>query len=163
MLREMAKSKIHRATVTEANLNYEGSITVDSALLATADIYPGERVQVVNIANGARFETYAIEGEAGSGIVCVNGAAARLTQPGDLVIDLLGRGIGIIAVLNDFAPQENHLLALGVVERPKGVAHAPAAHHLFGQSGGHLDVVGRAGADAVEDDFLGHAAAVRHR
>jgi aspartate 1-decarboxylase len=86
MLREMAKSKIHRATVTEANLNYEGSITIDSALLATADIFPGEKVQVVNIANGARFETYAIEGEAGSGIVCVNGAAARLTQPGDLVI-----------------------------------------------------------------------------
>lgn len=86
MLREMAKSKIHRATVTEANLNYEGSITVDSSLMATADILPGEKVQVVNIANGARFETYAIEGEAGSGIVCVNGAAARLTQPGDLVI-----------------------------------------------------------------------------
>lgn len=86
MLREMAKSKIHRATVTEANLNYEGSITVDSALLAVSDILPGEKVQVVNIANGARFETYAIEGEAGSGIVCVNGAAARLTQPGDLVI-----------------------------------------------------------------------------
>lgn len=86
MLREMAKSKIHRATVTEANLNYEGSITVDSSLMATADILPGEKVQVVNIANGARFETYAIEGQAGSGIVCVNGAAARLTQPGDLVI-----------------------------------------------------------------------------
>lgn len=86
MLREMAKSKLHRATVTEANLNYEGSITVDSHLMAVADILPGEKVQVVNIANGARFETYAIEGEAGSGIVCVNGAAARLTQPGDLVI-----------------------------------------------------------------------------
>lgn len=86
MLREMAKSKIHRATVTEANLNYEGSITVDSSLMAIADILPGEKVQVVNIANGARFETYAIEGEADSGIVCVNGAAARLTQPGDLVI-----------------------------------------------------------------------------
>jgi len=86
MLREMAKSKIHRATVTEANLNYEGSITIDSALMATSDILPGEKVQVVNIANGARFETYAIEGAAHSGIVCVNGAAARLTQPGDLVI-----------------------------------------------------------------------------
>jgi len=86
MLREMAKSKIHRATVTEANLNYEGSITVDADLLASADILPGEKVQVVNIANGARFETYAIEGEAGSGIVCVNGAAARLTHAGDLLI-----------------------------------------------------------------------------
>ncbi|MCB9497529.1 MAG: aspartate 1-decarboxylase [Fibrobacteria bacterium] len=109
MLREMAKSKIHRATVTEANLNYEGSITVDADLLATADILPGEKVQVVNIANGARFETYAIEGEAGSGIVCVNGAAARLTQPGDLVIiitychmeDAQARGHRIRVILVD--------------------------------------------------------------
>jgi aspartate 1-decarboxylase len=109
MLREMAKSKIHRATVTEANLNYEGSITVDSSLMATADILPGEKVQVVNIANGARFETYAIEGEAGSGIVCVNGAAARLTQPGDLVIiitychvdDSVARGHKLRVVLVD--------------------------------------------------------------
>ena len=85
-LREMAKSKIHRATVTEANLHYEGSITIDAALMKEADILPGERVQVVDIANGARFETYAIEGKAGSGVVCVNGAAARLVQAGDLVI-----------------------------------------------------------------------------
>jgi aspartate 1-decarboxylase len=85
-LRHMAKSKIHRATVTEANLNYEGSITIDRALMDHSDILPGERVQVVNIANGARFETYAIPGDAGTGVICVNGAAARLTQPGDLVI-----------------------------------------------------------------------------
>ena len=86
LLREMAKSKIHRATITEANLHYEGSITIDAALMKDADILPGERVQVVDIANGARFETYAIEGPANSGVVCVNGAAARLVQPGDLVI-----------------------------------------------------------------------------
>ncbi len=86
MLREMAKSKIHRATITEANLHYEGSITIDAELMRQADILPGERVQVVDIANGARFETYAIEGPAGSGVVCVNGAAARLVQAGDLVI-----------------------------------------------------------------------------
>lgn len=86
MLREMAKSKIHRATVTQAELHYEGSITVDSTLLEAADILPGEKVQVVNIANGARFETYTIAGGAGSGTICVNGAAARLVQPGDLVI-----------------------------------------------------------------------------
>lgn len=86
LVREMAKSKIHRATVTQAELHYEGSITVDAALLAAADILPGEKVQVVNIANGARFETYTIAGLSGSGVICVNGAAARLVQPGDLVI-----------------------------------------------------------------------------
>lgn len=86
MLREMAKSKIHRATVTQAELHYEGSITVDGSLLQAADILPGEKIQVVNIANGSRFETYTIAGPAGSGVICVNGAAARLVQPGDLVI-----------------------------------------------------------------------------
>lgn len=86
MLREMAKSKIHRATVTQAELHYEGSITVDASLLVAADILPGEKIQVVNIANGSRFETYTIAGPAGSGVICVNGAAARLVQPGDLVI-----------------------------------------------------------------------------
>ncbi|MBK8804880.1 MAG: aspartate 1-decarboxylase [Fibrobacteres bacterium] len=86
MLREMAKSKIHRATVTQAELHYEGSITVDSSLLQAADVLPGEKIQVVNIANGSRFETYTIAGPAGSGVICVNGAAARLVQPGDLVI-----------------------------------------------------------------------------
>lgn len=86
LLREMGKSKIHRATVTQAELHYEGSITVDSALLEAADILPGEKVQVVDISNGARFETYTIAAAPGSGVVCVNGAAARLVQPGDLVI-----------------------------------------------------------------------------
>ncbi|MBS3872341.1 MAG: aspartate 1-decarboxylase [Firmicutes bacterium] len=85
-MREMMKSKIHRATVTDANLNYEGSITVDSNLLDLADILPYEKVQVVNVNSGARFETYAIVGERGSGTICLNGAAARLVQPGDLVI-----------------------------------------------------------------------------
>ncbi|MCG0278316.1 MAG: aspartate 1-decarboxylase [Thermanaeromonas sp.] len=86
MWRVMMKSKIHRATVTEANLNYVGSITIDSELLDAADILPHEQVQVVNINNGARFETYVIPGERGSGVICVNGAAARLVQPGDIVI-----------------------------------------------------------------------------
>lgn len=86
--RTMLKSKIHRATVTDANLNYVGSITVDSDLLGAADIRPYEHVHVVNINNGARFETYAIEGAPGSGVICLNGAAARLAQPGDLVIVL---------------------------------------------------------------------------
>jgi aspartate 1-decarboxylase len=82
----MCKSKIHRATITDANLDYEGSITIDRTLLQAADILPHEMVQVVNIANGARFETYAIEGKACSGMITLNGAAARLGAPGDKVI-----------------------------------------------------------------------------
>jgi len=86
MLREVLKSKIHRATVTDANLNYNGSITIDPVLLRLADIREFEKVHVVNINNGARFETYAIVGKPGSGEVCVNGAAARLVHVGDIVI-----------------------------------------------------------------------------
>jgi len=86
MFLTLCKSKLHRATVTRAELHYEGSITVAADLLAAADILPFERVQVVDIANGARFDTYAIAGPAGSGTVCVNGAAARLVQVGDPVI-----------------------------------------------------------------------------
>ena len=86
MLLNMMKSKIHRATVTDANLNYVGSITIDKSLMEASGIIPGEKVQVVNNNNGARLETYAIEGERDSGIVCLNGAAARLVQPGDIVI-----------------------------------------------------------------------------
>ncbi len=86
MLVNMFKGKIHRGTVTEANLNYVGSVTIDKNLLDAAGILPGERVQIVNNNNGARLETYTIEGEAGSGVICLNGAAARLVQPGDKVI-----------------------------------------------------------------------------
>lgn len=86
MFRFLMKSKIHRATVTDANLNYKGSITLDRDLMDAADLMAHERVQVVNNNNGARFETYVIEGKRGSGIVCLNGAAARLVHPGDVVI-----------------------------------------------------------------------------
>lgn len=86
MYLNMFKSKIHRATVTEANLNYMGSITIDEALLEAANLLPNERVQVVNNNNGARFETYVIKGPRDSGVICLNGAAARLAQPGDIVI-----------------------------------------------------------------------------
>ena len=86
MLRYMCKSKIHRATVTEANLKYQGSITIDSRLLKVADILPYERVQVVNLHNGTRFETCVIEGRAGSGRICLNGPAARWGEVGDEVI-----------------------------------------------------------------------------
>lgn len=86
MLIELLKSKIHRVTVTEANLSYVGSITIDQNLIDAANILPGEKVQIVNNNNGARLETYVIAGERGSGVVCLNGAAARLVQPGDVVI-----------------------------------------------------------------------------
>ncbi|WP_419879063.1 aspartate 1-decarboxylase [Brevibacillus centrosporus] len=86
MFRTMMKAKIHRATVTEANLNYVGSITIDKNLLDALDILPNEKVQIVNNNNGARLETYVIEGAPGSGVICLNGAAARLVQEGDIVI-----------------------------------------------------------------------------
>lgn len=83
---EVLKSKIHRARVTQAELNYVGSITIDEALIEAANIIPNEKVQIVNNNNGARFETYVIKGERGSGVICLNGAAARLAQVGDIVI-----------------------------------------------------------------------------
>ena len=86
MQRTMCKGKIHRATVTQANLNYVGSITIDQNLLDAADIYPYEQVQVVNVNNGARLETYTIAGARGSGVICLNGAAARHAAEGDIVI-----------------------------------------------------------------------------
>ena len=86
MGREMCKSKIHRATVTEADLNYEGSITIDEDLMKAADLLEYEKVQVLNIDTGARFETYVIKGEPGSGTICLNGAAARLVLIGYKVI-----------------------------------------------------------------------------
>lgn len=85
-MRAMLKSKIHRARVTDANIDYEGSITIDKTLMEAADILPYERVEVLNINNGARFDTYAIEGKTGE--ICVNGAAARLAVKGDIVIIL---------------------------------------------------------------------------
>ncbi len=86
MLRKMMKAKIHRATVTEADLNYVGSVTIDEEILERVDILPGEQVQIVNNNNGARLETYVIPGPRGSRTICLNGAAARLVQPGDIVI-----------------------------------------------------------------------------
>jgi len=87
-MRTMLRAKIHRATVTEANVDYEGSITLDADLMHAAGILPFEQVHVLDIDNGTRLQTYAIEGERGSGIVCLNGAAARLIEEGDLVIVL---------------------------------------------------------------------------
>ena len=95
MMRTMLKSKIHRATVTQADLHYVGSVTIDEDLLDAADLLPGEQVAIVDVTNGARLETYAIPGARGSGVIGINGAAAHLVHPGDLVI------IISYAVLND--------------------------------------------------------------
>jgi aspartate 1-decarboxylase len=86
MRRSLFKSKLHRATVTHADLSYEGSVTIDETLMQAADILPYERVHIWNASNGSRLETYALPGRAGSGVVCVNGAAARHAHPGDVVI-----------------------------------------------------------------------------
>ena len=86
MQRTLLKSKIHRASITDANLNYEGSLTIDSDLMEAADILPYEQIKVYNINNGARFDTYAIAGPSGKGDICLNGAAARMGAPGDLII-----------------------------------------------------------------------------
>ncbi|PWB97925.1 aspartate 1-decarboxylase [Salinibacterium hongtaonis] len=86
MLLTMLKSKVHRATVTQANLHYVGSVTVDSLLLEASGILPGEQVSIVDVTNGARLETYTIAGEPGSGVISINGAAAHLVHPGDIVI-----------------------------------------------------------------------------
>ncbi len=86
MRRTLLKSKIHRATVTEANLDYEGSVTIDLALMDAADIVDHEQIQIYDVTNGSRLTTYAIPGPAGSGVICINGAAAHLVKAGDLVI-----------------------------------------------------------------------------
>lgn len=103
MWRTMFKSKIHRARVTDADLNYVGSITIDEELMEKANILPNEKVQVVNNNNGARLETYAIKGERGKGDICLNGAAARLVQPGDIVI-IITYALVAENELEDFEP-----------------------------------------------------------
>lgn len=103
MFLQMFKSKIHCATVTEANLNYVGSITIDEALMEASNILEGERVQVVNNNNGARLETYVIKGKRGSGIICLNGAAARMVQVGDIVI-IIAYGFMSVEEAKEFKP-----------------------------------------------------------
>ena len=118
MLRTMMKSKIHRATVTQADLHYVGSVTIDEDLLDAADLLPGELVHIVDITNGARLETYTIAGERGSGVIGINGAAARLVQPGDLVI-LIAYGQMDDAEARAFSPHvvfvdaDNRVVATG--------------------------------------------------
>src|SRR5262245_14553710 len=103
MLRTMLKSKIHRATVTQADLHYVGSVTLDADLMEAADLLAGEQVTIVDVTNGARLETYVIEGERGSGVIGINGAAAHLVHPGDIVI----------------------MIAYGVMDAAEAAAHRP--------------------------------------
>lgn len=127
MQRTMCRAKIHMATVTEANLYYMGSITVDADLMQAADLLPYERVQVVNTANGERLETYVIAGEPGSGTIALNGAAARLVQPGDRVI-IMVYGIYDDAELAAFEPkvlfvdEKNRLREVRKAEPPLTIA-----------------------------------------
>ncbi|SDY11705.1 L-aspartate 1-decarboxylase [Micromonospora pattaloongensis] len=108
MFRTMLKSKIHRATVTQANLHYVGSVTIDQDLLDAADLLPGEQVAIVDVTNGARLETYVIPGQRGSGVIGINGAAAHLVQPGDLVI-LISYGQMDDAEARSYEPRVVHV------------------------------------------------------
>jgi len=122
MLRTMMKSKIHRATVTQADLHYVGSVTVDEDLLDAADLLPGELVHIVDVTNGARLETYTIKGERGSGVIGINGAAARLVQPGDIVI-LIGYAQMETAEARELQPS---VVFVDAHNRVLGTGHDPA-------------------------------------
>jgi aspartate 1-decarboxylase len=122
VLRTMMKSKIHRATVTQADLHYVGSVTVDEDLLDAADLLPGELVHIVDITNGARLETYTIAGERGSGVIGINGAAARLVHPGDLVI-LIGYGQMETVEAKEFQP---HVVFVDADNKIRGLGVDPA-------------------------------------
>ncbi|MFC5286808.1 aspartate 1-decarboxylase [Actinokineospora guangxiensis] len=130
MFRTMLKSKIHRATVTQADLHYVGSVTVDPVLLEAADLLPGEQVAIVDVTNGARLETYVIEGERGSGVIGINGAAAHLVHPGDIVI-LIAYGLMDSAEAAAHQPRvvfvdaDNRVVDLGA-----DAAHVPDGHGL---------------------------------
>ena len=121
MFRTLMKSKLHRGTITAANLHYVGSITIDADLMDAADLLPNEKVQVVDIDNGARLETYVIAGERGSGDLCLNGAAARLVQPGDKII-VISYGTYTDAEAQQHEPT---VLLLDDRNRPQTIAERP--------------------------------------
>lgn len=130
MMRTMMTGKIHRATVTEANLHYVGSVTVDADLLDAAGILEGEQVAIVDVTNGARLETYTIAGERGSGVMGINGAAAHRVQPGDVVI-LIAYGLLNEAELAEYAPRVVFVDAgNAIVELGSDAAHVPDGYGL---------------------------------
>ncbi len=122
MFRTLMKSKLHRGTITAANLHYVGSITIDADLMDAANLLPNEKVQVVDIDNGARLETYVIPGERGSGDLCLNGAAARLVQPGDKII-VISYGVYTDAEARQHQPV---VLVLDETNRAAPISHEPA-------------------------------------
>ena len=124
MMRTMLKSKIHRATVTQADLHYVGSITIDAHLMEHADILPGQQVDVVDVTNGARLTTYAIPGAPGSGQICINGAAAHLVHPGDMVI-LISYGLMDETEAKSYLPTVVHVDADNRIVELGGDPSAP--------------------------------------
>lgn len=148
MFRTMLKSKIHRATVTQCDLHYVGSVTVDEDLMAAADLLAGERVAIVDVTNGARLETYVIPGARASGVVGINGAAAHLVAPGDLVI-LISYGTMEDAEARRYQPRVVFVDADNrIVEQGSDPAHAPAGSGLLSGS----SVPGAAGGAAADQE-----------
>lgn len=135
MLRTMMKSKIHRATVTQADLHYVGSVTVDRDLMEAADLMEGEQVAIVDVTNGARLETYVIAGERGSGVLGINGAAAHLVHPGDLVI-LISYAQLDDAECREYRPRVVFVDAANrILDEGADPAHAPAGSGLLSGAG----------------------------
>lgn len=152
MLRTMLKSKIHRATVTQADLHYVGSLTIDEDLMDAADLLPGEQVAVVDVTNGARLQTYVIAGERGSGMIGINGAAAHLVQPGDLVI-VISYGLMDSAEAAGYQPKvlfvDEHNR---IVHRGTDPAFAPPESDL--ESGAETELPAAETVDAARLDAL---------
>jgi aspartate 1-decarboxylase len=148
----MLKSKIHRATVTQADLDYVGSVTVDEDLMQAADLLPGEQVAIVDVTNGARLETYVIPGERGSGVLGINGAAAHLVHPGDLVILI---SYGVMDEIESIAYRPRIVFVDAdnkVLDRGDDPAHAPAGSGLL--SGATIAEVHAETSDAARLDAL---------
>jgi aspartate 1-decarboxylase len=157
MFRTMLKSKIHRATVTQADLHYVGSVTIDAELMDAADLLEGEQVTIVDVTNGARLETYVITGESGSGVIGINGAAAHLVHPGDLVI-LIAYGVMDELEARSFRPrvifvdEDNR-----IVERGQDPGRAPAGSGLASTAASVTSAINDASAetdDAARLDAL---------
>jgi aspartate 1-decarboxylase len=140
MFRAMMKSKIHRATVTHADLHYVGSLTVDADLLDAADLLPGEQVDVVDVTNGARLTTYTIAGERGSGVIGINGAAARLVSTGDLVI-IIGYGLVDDAEARTLRPHVVHVSAGNRIVAVGSDAAEPVPGSVDQLRGDHLAIL----------------------
>jgi len=152
MFRTMLKSKIHRATVTQADLHYVGSVTVDPVLMEAADLLEGEQVAIVDVTNGARLETYVIAGERGSGVLGINGAAAHLVHPGDTVI-LISYGMMDAAEAAAHRPRVVFVNeANEIVDRGSVPAHVPEGHGLV--SGADTDTVAETVDAAMLDALL---------